>query len=322
VPTNVWAVNWPVVVPEHLRKARETSEEGMAWLDRLPGIVADACSKWGLEVTGAPYDGGVCGWVAPVSTAEGRAVLKVSWPHPEAAREAAALRWWDGAGAVRLLAEDGDAWVMLLERCEPGAPLRDAGLPDEAGLAIGAQLLSELWGKGLPPGDGPELDSMAEVCDAWADQAEQRAQERGPALQALGSDPGILAMGIELLRVLPRTACRQVVVHGDFNPGNLLAASRYPYLAIDPKPMVGDPAYDPWPLVAQLGWPFRVPDAGSVVWHRTRRLAELLDVPAERIAAWGIARDVEGGLWAASAGDAPLGAKWIRSAMAIAPLLG
>jgi streptomycin 6-kinase len=26
-------------------------------------------------------------------------------------------RWWDGAGAVRLLGDDNAAWVMLLERC-------------------------------------------------------------------------------------------------------------------------------------------------------------------------------------------------------------
>ena len=42
---------------------------------------------------------------------------------------------------------------------------------------------------------------------------------------------------------------------------------------------------------------------------------------AERIAAWGIARDVQGGLWAASEGNPALGAKWIRSATIIAPML-
>jgi streptomycin 6-kinase len=112
------------------------------------------------------------------------------------------LRWWDGAGTIRLLAEDSAAWAMLLERCEPGTPLRV-------------------------------------------------------------TDPGIVTLGIELLRMPPRSAPRPVVVHGDFNPGNLLAAEREPYLAIDPKPMIGDPAYDPWPLVAQLGSPLE-----AETWHR------------------------------------------------------
>ena len=312
----------PLVVPGYLRKARETSDDGRAWLERLPDLVADVSRRWGLTIAEAPYEGGVCGWVAPVRHPGGDAVLKVSWPHPEAQTEAAALRWWNGAGAVRLLAEDGEAWTMLLERCEPGTPLRDAGLPTEQGLEIGAELLGALWGRGLPPGDDPYFASMQQVCDGWADQAAQRADEYGSMLRTLGTDPGILALGIELLRTLPRSADRQVVVHGDFNPGNLLAAQRAPYLAIDPKPMVGDPSYDPWSLVAQLEWPFRLADAAAVVRQRIGRLAERLSLAPERIAAWGVARDVEGGLWAATEGNADVGAKWIRSATTVAPLLG
>jgi streptomycin 6-kinase len=127
-------------------------------------------------------------------------------------------------------------------------------------------------------------------------------------LRARGTDPRILSLGIELLHLLPRSADRQVAVHGDFNPGNVLAASRALFLAIDPKPIVGDPAYDPWSLFAQLDWPFRLPDAASSC-RASAGSRRGLDLPAERIAAWGIARDVEGGLWAASDGDAALGSE-------------
>jgi streptomycin 6-kinase len=314
-------VSSPVIVPGFLRKARETSADGLAWLDRLPDLVADVSRRWGVEIIGLPYEGGMCGWVAPVRHSGAHAVLKVTWPHPEAATEAAALRWWDGAGAVRLLAEDSEAWAMLLEACEPGTPLREAGLPTERGLALGAELLNALWTKGIPDDTVTPFASMLKVCDGWADGAAARVEKFGPALLAFGADPGILSLGIELLRTLPRSAPQQVVVHGDFNPGNVLAARRMPYLAIDPKPMVGDPAYDPWPLVAQLDWPFRRSDAAQVVRDRIRRLAERLDLAPERIAAWGIGRDVEGGLWAAEDGHAADGAKWIRSATIVAPML-
>jgi streptomycin 6-kinase len=316
------AVNAPVVVPPWLRAARETSADGISWLGRLPELIGAACDRWRLEVSGPPYEGGVCGWVAPVSRADGSpAVLKVTWPHPEAAQEPAALRYWAGRGAIQVLEDDRATWTMLLEACRPGTPLRDAGLPVERGLEIGANLLNALWGDGarLPPGH--DFDSMAETCDRWADVAAGRARHHGKVLAGLGVDPGVLDLGIQLLRSLPRSSDRQVLVHGDFNPGNLLAAERSPFLAIDPKPLVGDPAYDPWQLVAQLGWPFRREDAASLVWERIRRLADLLDLAPERIAAWGVARDVEGGLWATSAGDPETGAKWIRSATLVAPLL-
>jgi streptomycin 6-kinase len=312
-----------IVVPEWLRTTRETSAEGVAWLGRLPELVAVACARWGLEVAGPPYDGGICGWVAPVRRPDGSpAVLKVGWPHPEAAREAAALRWWDGGGAIRLLDEDPAAWTMLLERCLPGTPLRDAGLSDECGLAIGAELLEGLWRKPAAPEGAHGFDSMAGTCDGWAALATERVRTHGDALARHGVDHGVLALGIDLLRSLPRSADRCVLVHGDFNPGNLLAAGRGPFLAIDPKPMVGDPAYDPWQLLAQLGWPFRRPDAPALVRRRIERMGDRLGLAPERIAAWGVARDVEGGLWAASEGDPELGARWIRSATLVAPMLG
>ncbi|MGI8869816.1 MAG: aminoglycoside phosphotransferase family protein [Mycobacteriales bacterium] len=312
-----------VIITDRLRRARANSAEGMAWLDRLPDLIARTCARWELAVSGPPYTGGVCGWVAQVRRADGSpAVLKVTWPHPEAAGEAAALRWWDGAGAVRLVAEDAADWVMLLEPCLPGTPLREAGLPDERGLDLAAELLNGLWAKGIPEGEGDVFGSMQSACREWADVAAARVEELGDRLVELGIDRGILGLGIELLRSLPGSAERRVVVHGDFNPGNLLAAQRSPFLAIDPKPMLGDPAFDPWQLVAQLGWPFRRTDAPTVVPRRIRRLADQLGLSAERIAAWGVARDVEGGLWAASDGRAEDGAKWIRSAMQVAPMLG
>jgi streptomycin 6-kinase len=84
-------VSEPVVVHGYLRKARETSIEGLDWLDPLPNLVEEACRRWDIEIAGLPYEGGVCGWVAPVRGAGGDAVLQVSWPHTEATTEAMAL---------------------------------------------------------------------------------------------------------------------------------------------------------------------------------------------------------------------------------------
>lgn len=312
-----------IVITAGLREARANSADGLSWLDRLPQLVATVCDRWQIEVSGAPYVGGMCGWVAPVRRADGTpAVLKVTWPHPEAATESAALRWWDGAGSVRLLAEDVTEWVMLLERCIPGTPLREAGLPVERGLEIGAGLLKGLWSKGTPKSDSNRFDMLQDICDTWADTTAGWFEQHREVLHLYGVDSGIVKTGIDLLRTLPRSATRSVVLHGDSNPGNLLAGDRAPFLWIDPKPMVGDPAFDPWPLVSQLGWPLAGPEPTRVMGERTKALADQLDVPAERITAWGLARDVEAGLWRISEGDHAEGAGWIRHSSVVVPLLG
>ena len=84
-----------------------------------------AVERWSLTL-GEPYEQGAAGYTTRASLPDGTpAVLKLVHPHRESEHEADALRAWDGDGAVRLLAQDGDA--LLLERCEPGTPLSAIG---------------------------------------------------------------------------------------------------------------------------------------------------------------------------------------------------
>lgn len=305
-----------------LRAARASSADGTDWLSRLPGLIRRLCERWQLKVDGPPYDRGMCGWVAPVRGVSGStAVLKVTWPHPEAAAEGVALRWWDGDGAIRLLAEDSEAWALLLEPCLPGTQLRDGGQTDDDALMIGLAVAERLWDKRIPSATAPPIPSLREVCDGWADLADERMARLRAQLLAAEVDLGMVATAIDLLRTLPRTAARRVVIHGELNPGNLLAAQRAPFLAIDPKPMIGDPAYDPWPLVTQIGWPGRRSDATSSYRHRLTTVAGRLGLPRERLAGWGIARDVEAGLSRVDGGNAAEGIDWLRNLTRVMPLL-
>jgi streptomycin 6-kinase len=110
-------------------------------------------------------------------------------------------------------------------------------------------------------------------------------------------DPGLVAQGARLLRELPRSAQRQVIVHGDFNPGNILSARRKPWLVIDAKPMIGDPGYDVWPLVSQVDDPFAHADAQHILAERMALVAGMAGEDVRRIAAWALAREVEAALW-------------------------
>lgn len=274
-------------------------ESGRRWLARLPRLIEELREKWGLRL-GPPFHGGSCSWVAPAWREDGedagRAVLKVTWPHREAEGEAPALLLWDGRGAVRVYEHDTERQALLLERCDPGTELaRSHGLPADERLTHAADVLGELWRARVPrtAGTGPVLRDLGEVTAEWADLADERAARDWPE----GVDTGLFALGARLLRELPRGAGREVVLHGDFNPGNVLAARRRPWLAIDAKPMTGDPAYDLWPLVEQVDDPFAAPDPRAVLAYRTALVADALGLDVRRVRAWAVARHVEYTLW-------------------------
>ncbi|WP_055591015.1 aminoglycoside phosphotransferase family protein [Streptacidiphilus griseoplanus] len=277
------------------------SDSGRDWLTALPALVEELRDLWSLRL-GAPFLGGSCAWVAPAELPDGRrAVLKVSWPHPEAVGEAEALRLWDGHGAVRVLAHDAGRCALLLERCDPGTELRAAQqLGAEQRLLLGAEVLGRLWT--ADPALATGLEPLEAVAACWADTAEERMARLRPDF-----DPGLVAHGVRLLRELPASAVRRVVLHGDFNPGNVLLSGRGPWLAIDAKPMTGDPAYDPSPLLAQLDDPFAHPDPRRVLSRRLALLADALGEDARRLAAWALARQVESALWALDEGRTDVG---------------
>ncbi|HEX3956972.1 MAG TPA: aminoglycoside phosphotransferase family protein [Trebonia sp.] len=268
------------VIPDDL--ARAAAEEGRGdWLARLPVLVARIAADWQVEVGDPFLPGGATAWVAPARDDAGNdLVLKVCWSHPEAAHEADGLRVWGEAGAVRLYQADelADATVLLLEHCRPGTQLR-ASPPEEHDLVI-AGLLRRLW---MKPPPGHRFRPLSDMCDYWAN----RYEERSPAERSCLKAP-LAKEGIRLLCELPRSSGDALLLHTDLHAGNVLAAEREPWLAIDPKPYVGDPAYDVTQHIFN-GVFVEGGDAGALA----SRMARLLDLDLNRILLWLFARAVE-----------------------------
>jgi streptomycin 6-kinase len=296
-----------VTVPVGLRHAVVDEEGGREWLDSIPARAARAARRWDL-VLGEPFEAGMAGWTAPAATAAGlEVVVKLSYPHPEARDEAAALAAWHGAGVVEVLGADADDWALLLRRLRPGTTLRDEGLAPEEHLAVGAELLRRMAGVPVPAG-APFRD-LVEVADRLAAIAAERIERLVPAAP-IAVDAGLARHAVDLLRTLPVDASCRGLAHGDLNPGNILRDDAVSgeqggspeWRAIDPKPVHGDRAWDPWPLLTQVGdWTVTVP-APRELADRTRRVAEVTGLDPARVASWCVARGVESGLWAADRG--------------------
>jgi streptomycin 6-kinase len=293
----------------------EIAPQQRAWRADLPKLIRDVERRWSVRL-GPPYPGGTCAWVAPATLPGGSpAVLKISWPHREAAGEADALRIWDGRGAVRLYRHDPERWALLLQRCDPGTKLGEKSeLTVAARLEAAARVLRDLHDTPAPAATGRSVDRLADRMAEWADLTEERMARLRP-----GFDPGLVDLGVRLLRELPGTAVREVVVHADFNPGNILAV-RGGWLAIDPKPLIGDGSYDPWPLIQQVDNPFVYLRARQLVADRFALVAEVLGMDPWRPLAWSVARCVEDALWTVEHGYPVVGGELMSNAYLLANL--
>lgn len=213
----------------------------------------------------------------PARTPDGAdVVLKVQQPHRESEHEAAALERWDGDGAVRLLDHDPAEHALLLERAVPGTPLSSIG--QEAALDVFVELLPRLW----KPAGAP-FGTLAAEAARWAGSLERTWQRSGRPFERK-----LLDAALEALRELRGGQGEQVLLHQDLHAGNVLAAQRQPWLAIDPKPLAGERELGLAPVVRsrELGHSRRG------VLRRFDRLVDELGLDRERARGWTIGQTI------------------------------
>jgi len=265
-------------IPDDLAASCRKTPQRSAWLDRLPGVVHKLEHQWALAPDGT-LEGKEpsCSYVAAVVREDGTpAVLKIAMPHMEGEQEIHGLRFWDGDPTVRLLAADDDLGAMLLERCKPGTTLR--GLPECDQDVVIAGLLRRLL---RTPSAPHPFRPLSILMEHWTNET----------LEQVGSwpDAGLVREGLHLFKELPRSASEEVLLATDLHAGNVLHAEREPWLMIDPKPFVGDPAYDATQHLLNCRGRLRSdPD------RTMRRLADLLGVEYERVRLWTFARAAAG----------------------------
>lgn len=274
---------------------RDNGAAGREFVDALPARVAAFLERWELRVTG-PGMYGVTALVLPVVRADGTAAaLKLTASDEENAGEALALRAWDGAGCVRLLADDAGTGTLLLERLDEGRPLSAPAVRDSRrAVEIVGGLLARLTAVPAPDGLRRLGDLAAGMLEA-VPGALARLAELGES--ADGRARGLVAdCAAALAEVAGEPGDR--LLHWDLHYDNVLAGGREPWLAIDPKPLAGDPGFELLPALVNN---FR---AREVRW-RFESLAEAVGADRERARAWTLGRVLQNCLWDVEDGDRP-----------------
>ncbi|MGV1006615.1 MAG: aminoglycoside phosphotransferase family protein [Candidatus Nanopelagicales bacterium] len=291
------------------------------WLERISRLPADGGPSGAVWSAGAnrlltsllaqfelePAGPVLTGWTAavlPVRRAEQLLALKLIWPNSESAGEPLALRLWGGNAAVRLVAADPGQGASLLELLDHTRDLNS--VPDDEACEIIGGLLARLHIAAPPP-----IRTLTSLLDAQL-----------PALAARTDLPRRMVTRVTGLAGELRTdpSVDATLLHTDLHYANVLAATREPWLAIDPKPMAGHPGFELQPLLRN-----RASELGSGAgfrWGIRNRLeiaAAAAGIDDELARAWTIVHTGIQCGWAAASGDAEGLSLHIRILKALEP---
>jgi streptomycin 6-kinase len=263
-------------------------ENGLAWLARLPDILVTCEQRWHIKL-GIPFANLSYHYVISGTRDDGtHVVVKAFSPTGEFALQAEALHLFGGRGSVRLLDDDPTNEVQLLEYAEPGTLLSTLE-DDEKAISIATSVMRQLW-RPVPSGS-----PFPTILKWGAGLVRLRRYYDG----GTGPFPARLVEEAEtLFAELSTSMAEPMLLHGDLHQENILAAGHERWLAIDPKGLIGEPAYEIGPLLHN---PFpqllMAPQPGRILARRIDQLSEELSFDRARVRGWGLHQALLASWW-------------------------
>jgi streptomycin 6-kinase len=258
-------------------------DKAKIWLANLPKRILQIEANYGLSnlqtVKNLSYNYVLSGFQGSQAI-----ILKLGLDLDGFKREANALKAFAGFGVVKVLAENEG--MLLLERAIPGDALKSYfPKQDGAAIRICTQCLIQLHKAPLPePNIFPNIKDWLALLDKNWDIPES-----------------YLKKARQLRDNLLQTSNKAVLLHGDLHHNNILQ-SQDGYLVIDPKGVIGEPAYEvaafirnPLSLFEKIQQPY---DVKTLIQNRVIHFSELLNLPSQRILDWCFVQAVLAWAWA------------------------
>ena len=261
--------------------------QAQAWLAALPAFLKSVEAKLSIQIA-VPFTNLTYHYVAPARSTDGEALIfKCGIPHPEMLTEIAALQYYAGEGCVRLIASDAEQGWLLLEACQPGVMLSTLE-DDEVATHHAIEVIQNLWKPIAKEAPFPTIEN-------WLEGLSRMQQD--PRAKALISKR-LMDYSLGLSKDLCASMGDSVLLHGDLHHDNILSSTRVPYLAIDPKGLIGEREYECGALIRNPITKIKgISGLPRFLNRRLDQIAAETGFDRQRIQQWSIVQAVLAAFW-------------------------
>lgn len=245
--------------------------KGSAWLDQLELVVQRLAQKWQLTDIKI-FENLSYNYVARAYSARyaSDVVLKICLPDDSFKQEKQALEYYDGKGCVTLLASDETHHAMLLEAIKPGISLKSLFPEHDAqAIEIAVQVMKQLYAKPLPTSHNfRTMHDWLSLFDTLEIPHELKKQ---------------VSRARDIAKKLRATQQSEYLLHGDLHHENILHGPDSVWKTIDPKGIVGEPAYEVGAFMCNPSELMQQPAVKKIISQRIDAFSTLLNIDRQRI---------------------------------------
>lgn len=262
--------------------------EGAQWLRDLPHILDKVITAWDLTKV-SPFENLSYNFVSTVYCRRysQMLVLKCGIPNKEFISEMAALNYYHGSGTPNIIESLPSLGAFLMEQVSPGVALKISHENDDEGAVdIAARVIKRLHSI-----NKNEQKSLFPTIRQWHASLYDTKPYKNLSFDVLNSARNRLEHLIDSQE-------REVLLHGDLHHDNILSSQTHGFVAIDPKGVLGDPAFEvgtfmrnPFPeLMARR-------DVPRILLKRIEKFSLLLALDKQRLLDASIAQIVLSACW-------------------------